>query len=243
MRARLSTTTALLPLFALALTPFLSSEPAPSAPPTTSVANKYIGAAKCKNCHNSEESGDQYGAWQKAKHSHAFEVLQSPEAKEVAAKLGLGDPSKEDGCVKCHVTGFGEPEDAFGRGWKQELGVQCETCHSQGDAHMKARFQAAMKGKPKDYEPTPEGEIVVTPDASLCLKCHNPESPSYVPFCYYEARAQIAHFDPRRPRTDEEKAAYGKCPCGGDPCEHKSAGCPEGKCNLKPDELAALKKE
>jgi len=241
MSARLSTTAALaLPLLAVLALPLLpSSEPATASP---AVTGKYIGAAKCKNCHSSAETGDQYGMWIKAKHSIAYETLATgAEAKEAAAKRGIDEPAKDGACLKCHVTGYGEPEDAFARGWKQEAGVQCETCHGPNEDHMKARFKAAAAGeKPEGYQGVPEGEVIVSPGVDVCVKCHNPESPSYKPFCYYEARGKIAHLNPQKPRTEEEKANYGTCPHGS-PCPH-GEGCPDGTCNLKPEELAAMKK-
>ena len=239
MRSRFSTTAAVtLPLFACLAVPFLSSTSRSTSRPPAE--NKYIGAAKCKNCHSSAESGDPYGVWSKAKHAHAFETLaSSAEAKEAAAKLGITEPAKDDSCLACHVTGFGEPEDAFARGFKQELGVQCESCHGPAEQHMKARFKAAASGTVEGHQDLPDDEIVAAPGIDVCVKCHNPKSPSYKPFCFFESRGKIAHLDPRKPRTDEEKASFGKCPCGS-PCPHAD-GCPDGKCNLKPDELAAMK--
>ena len=237
MNARLSLTTALaLPVLALLALPLLStSETAHPA-----LAGKYIGAAKCKNCHSSAESGDQYGAWEKAKHSHAFKTLaESAEAKEAAAKVGITEPAKDDSCVKCHVTGHGEPAESFARGWKPEAGVQCETCHGPNEDHMKARFKAAASGeKIEGYQGVAVDEVIVSPKVDVCVQCHNPESPSYKPFCYYEARGKIAHLDPRKPRSEEEKARFGLCPHGS-PCPH-AAGCPDGTCNLTPEELAEL---
>ena len=242
MSARSSKTAALtLPLFAcLAVVLFTSSDTAPSATP---VAGAYIGAAKCKNCHGSADTGNQYAAWSKTLHAHAFETLASDkvEVKEAAAKRNVTEPAKDAACVKCHVTGFGEPAEKFARGWKPELGVQCETCHGPGDDHLKVRMKAAASADPKaGYQPLPEGEMVTSPGVDVCVKCHNPESPSYKPFCYFEYRAKLSHMNPKKPRTEEEQADYGKCACGT-PCPH-AEGCPERKCNLKPDELAALKK-
>ena len=41
--------------------------------------NLYIGAARCKNCHQFAEGGNQYGAWEEAKHSKAFEHQIDPD--------------------------------------------------------------------------------------------------------------------------------------------------------------------
>ena len=50
---------------------------------------QYVGGSKCKTCHKKELIGDQYGAWQKAKHSQAFETLKGEKALEVAKAKGV----------------------------------------------------------------------------------------------------------------------------------------------------------
>ena len=240
MSAR-STWTATLSLSVLAclVAPALWGATTP-ATATQPAVNKYIGSAKCKNCHNSEATGDQHGSWSAAKHAQAFEVLGSDAAKAVAAERGIADPQKDDSCVKCHVTGFGEPAEVFPKKWSPEAGVQCETCHGPGGDHMKARFKAAASGEtPEGYQVLPEGEVITSPGVDVCTQCHTPESPSYKPFCFFEARAKVAHLNPLKPRTAEEVAAFGVCPCGA-PCPH-GEGCPEGLCNLTPAKLLELK--
>ena len=186
---------------------------------TRPVANRYIGASKCKNCHSSDASGNQYGAWKGAKHSHAFEGLATDEAKKAAADLGIADAQKADECLKCHTTAFGEDEKLIKRGFKIEEGVQCETCHGPGEQHMKARFAEAAKGGDEegfgDEEPgwvaLPEGEIIVNPSPEVCLECHNAEAPTFKGFCYYEFVQKVSHLDPRKERPEAEKVA---CTCG-----------------------------
>ena len=202
--------------------------------------NRYIGAAKCKNCHTFEAGGNQYGAWQEAKHASAFEVLASDEAHQVAADLGIADPQKSDRCLKCHVTGHGEPEELFKNGFDVTQGVQCETCHGPGEEHLRARFRAAAQeedlaeGQVAEYVKVPEGEIITTPTKEVCYGCHNEESPSFKNFCFYERIAKIRHLDPRKPRTEEERAKLLICGCGDScGCVHE---CPEGDCGIPPKE-------
>ena len=38
-------------------------------PAPRSGTNKYVGAAKCRSCHDADEKGNQFAAWQRAKHS------------------------------------------------------------------------------------------------------------------------------------------------------------------------------
>ena len=70
----------------LALAVFTAASPAQDAKP-----NRYIGAAKCMNCHQFEGGGNQYGAWEAARHSSAFDVLATDEAKRIATELGIED--------------------------------------------------------------------------------------------------------------------------------------------------------
>jgi hypothetical protein len=195
---------------------------------TQGKVNKYIGSAKCKNCHASEETGNQHGAWLKMGHAKAFETLGSEEAKKIALEKGIADAQKDDKCLKCHVTAFGVPAEQIAKGFDIKLGVQCETCHGPGDAHMKARLAAAAaddgSGKPVVLG---QGEIVGTPDKKLCSGCHNAESPSFKPFCYFKSREKIAHLNPKRVRSDEQKKELAKKCGAGDKCP--TPDCAEGK--------------
>jgi len=180
-------------------------------------ANKYIGAKKCKSCHDSEEMGNQYAAWEKAAHSKAFDTLATPAAKEIASKKGIADPQKADECLKCHTTAFGVDAKEIKKGFKSEEGVQCESCHGPGEDHFKARFKAASE-EGADKKPAP-GEIISSPTQETCLKCHNSESPTFKPFCFQERVAKIRH---RRPSSDAPMLA---CGCGECTC---TDGCVDG---------------
>lgn len=165
-------------------------------------ANKYIGAEKCKNCHSAQASGDQYGHWQAAGHSKAFEVLASDAAKAAAKERGVEDAQKSETCMKCHVTAFGAPPEALKKGFEPRSGVQCESCHGPGETHMKARFAAAASAGAEvgARQELPAGEIVAKVEMKTCLTCHNEESPTFKPFCFKERWAKIGHFDPRKKR-------------------------------------------
>ncbi|MCA9000728.1 MAG: cytochrome c family protein [Planctomycetes bacterium] len=205
--------------------------------------NKYIGSAKCENCHSAEASGDQYGKWSKAPHHKAFETLKGKEAKEAGAKHGVEDPSKSEKCLKCHVTGYGLDKKLFKKSFDPEEGVGCEACHGPGDNHAKARFRAANEESDEEgfgeeegeakYTEIPEGEIIAHPGVDTCIKCHNEESPTFKEFCYFHREQKIRHINPLKPRTKEEKDALKGCDCKDEiKCEHK---CSE-KCTGKKDE-------
>jgi mono/diheme cytochrome c family protein len=185
-------------------------------------AAKYIGADKCKNCHSTDASGNAFAAWQKSGHAKAFATLASDAAKKIAKEKGIDDPQKSDKCVKCHETAFGLPADMIKKGFDATAGVQCESCHGPGEAHMKARMAAAMsaEGDASGPQKIPAGELVSKVDEKTCATCHNSESPTFKPFCFCERSAKIAHLDPRKPHPKEatpcscEKCKAGKCPVG-----------------------------
>jgi hypothetical protein len=198
-----------------------SAEPAPQAK-----KNRYIGAQKCGTCHDKDETGNQHAAWLKEKHASAFTALGSDKAKEVAKAKGIADPQKDPSCVKCHVTAHGVAEAEFMKGFDMTMGVQCESCHGPGEQHMTARMRAARE-KVDGYPKIPATEIVALPSADVCTACHNTESPTFKPFCPHERMEEIKHWNPKKPRTEEQKKGY-PCTCNDD-CVCKKDH-PEHKC-------------
>lgn len=89
----------------------------------TFYGQEYVGAAKCKMCHNSPAKGAQFTKWKSSKHSKAMSVLS--EADKVNPK-----------CVKCHSTAANIKAE----------GVSCESCHGAGSMY---KFPAIMKDKVK----------------------------------------------------------------------------------------------
>lgn len=231
-----------LPLFGVALLflPVFASARAALPDPAPVAKNRYIGAAKCKNCHNAKESGDQYSAWQGEKHANAYKELASDKAKEYGKARGIDEPQKSDKCLKCHTTAFGAPKDELHKSFDATLGVQCETCHGPGENHLKARMAAAAEapeGAAPKYTAVPADEIIANPPMKKCLECHNDESPGFKPFCFHKFREDIRHLNPQKPRTDAERDAILVCGCG-DACACKT-GCEDGKCGVAPSKRPA----
>jgi hypothetical protein len=136
---------------------------------------KYIGADKCKMCHNKPATGDQYGKWLKDPHSQAIKTLSSQASLDYAKKNGIADPAKDPKCLKCHST-------------YDRADVSCETCHGPGSSYrspsiMKNLDQAKKMG-------------LIIPDKQLCLECHNKENPFFKEFNFETYSAKIAHPDP-----------------------------------------------
>jgi cytochrome c554/c'-like protein len=150
-------------------------------------APEYIGAIACRKCH-----GDQYKAWKKTNMAQAFENLKPGERAEAKGKAGL-DPSKDytrdETCLSCHVTGFGEPggyaippkgdtpeAKRAQKKAKAMEGVQCESCHGP------ASLSVAHKKLDEKYkwDDVVKAEVLPGmwfPDEKICLACHNDESP------------------------------------------------------------------
>jgi hypothetical protein len=147
----------------------------------------YIGAAKCKMCHNKSATGQQYKIWSEGPHANAMKTLSSEASLAIAAEKGIADPTTDASCIKCHSTAGGTDE-AFHAGLKMDEGVSCETCHGPGSAY---KSNSIMKSREKSIE---NGLII--PDENLCRTCHNEESPTFKGFNYEEALKQIAHPNP-----------------------------------------------
>lgn len=152
---------------------------------------KYIGAAKCKTCHNSEDAGRQYKIWSESLHANAMKSLSSSAALEYASKNNIADPVKEPLCIKCHSS-FG-PENAGLIDEDVELsvneGVSCESCHGPGSAY-KSRSIMLDLAKSKENG-------LILPEQKVCEKCHNnSDNPFNKPFDYEAAKKKIAHYKP-----------------------------------------------
>ena len=155
---------------------------APAAP-------QYVGAGKCKTCHNSAAKGAQYKKWTEMKHANAFLTLGTPKAAEIAAKKGVKDPQKAKECLECHVTGYGEPADHFAASFSDSMGVQCESCHGPGSNYMKRTAMIELythKAEPAKYG-------LMMPTKETCAKCHNERGTSGKAVDWPADSTKIAH--------------------------------------------------
>jgi nitrate/TMAO reductase-like tetraheme cytochrome c subunit len=132
------------------------------AAPAAADDSPYVGAAACKSCHEPTHT-----AWAKTKHANAIMRLSAAE--------------RGDRCIRCHVTGTAEQIAAEGSK-PSHPGVQCESCHGPGRAHV----DAANAGD------ATTARMLKTPDEKSCLVCHNDESPHFKGF-FYKAMAPMVH--------------------------------------------------
>lgn len=140
---------------------------------------KYVGATKCKMCHNKATTGAQYTVWSEGPHANAMKSLSEEEAK---------DPK----CIKCHSTA-GSVDAAFIETITIEEGVSCESCHGPGGEYWKLMIK-------KDKALNADNGLIIL-DEKICEKCHNEESPHFKGFNFTEYFARIAHADPSK--TDQ----------------------------------------
>jgi hypothetical protein len=146
---------------------------------TLMAQNQYIGASKCKMCHNKTNKGDQYNKWAASAHANAWKNLASPKAIETGKKKGVTAPQTDAKCLKCHA-----PDATIA-----QEGVSCEACHGPGSAY---KSMTIMKNKADAIK-----NGLVVPTEKTCTACHNSESPTFKGFNFAEYSAKIAHMMPK----------------------------------------------
>ena len=158
-------------------------------------ANQYVGVKKCKTCHKAEAKGNQFGKWSEASHSKAFEVLASEAAIAIGTEKGIDNPQTSDQCLKCHVTAFAAAAEAKAESFDQTEGVGCEACHGAGSGYKKMKIM-------KDHDAAVAAGLTVITEET-CTGCHNEESPTFKEFNFEEAKAAIAHPNPKKAEAAE----------------------------------------
>lgn len=150
--------------------------------------HEIVGALKCKSCHKAK-TGNQFQIWSDSAHAKAFEVLASEEAKKIAAEKGLGDPQKEEACLKCHVTQAFLGRDVaihVKNKYADSEGVGCEACHGAGSDYKKKKIM-------KDHDAAVAAGMVREKTVEHCAQCHNEESPTFKAFDFEKQWKEIEH--------------------------------------------------
>ena len=122
----------------------------------------FVGEEVCGTCHVA-----QHKVWAETDHATAFESLEDVNK--------AFDPD----CIKCHTVGFDQPGGFFDFNTTDHLmGVQCESCHGAGRAHV----EAAGSQPPPNTKWSPE---------KICGQCHiQKHSPGFKLDSYWP---KIAH--------------------------------------------------
>lgn len=134
-------------------------------------ASTYIGTKMCGACHKKDDTGNQLAKWQASAHAKAFEILASPEAKEVAKKAGVEDAQKSGKCLACHSTAYLFSEEKKLEKPAVEEGVTCESCHGGGKNYK-------AKETMQDRQKSIAGGMIY-PATKNCERCHNDKSPTW----------------------------------------------------------------
>ncbi|MBU3979835.1 MAG: cytochrome c family protein [Proteobacteria bacterium] len=104
----------------------------------------FIGNRKCRLCHF-----EYFKERENDLHANAFECL--------------GRMKNNPYCLKCHTTGYREPQGFVSENITPQLrGVQCEACHGPGSKH---------KDNPEDEHALPIGRKIDY--QTVCIKCHD----------------------------------------------------------------------
>lgn len=162
----------------------------------TSEEYNYVGVDKCKMCHKSDKSGNQFGIWKESAHAKAFTTLQSEEANNIAKEKGFDTPAAETKeCLVCHATGYDLDAGRLEKKYSVEDGVQCETCHGPGSGYWNVKKPS--KTREENRTAAVEKGLVVHEDvAAYCQTCHNEKSPTFKGFNYEEMWKKIDHSVP-----------------------------------------------
>ena len=150
----------------------------------------FVGAEKCKMCHNSPAKGAQFTKWAESPHAKAYATLASDAAKKVASAKGIADPQKAAECLRCHVAGHGVNAARLTEKYKVEDGVSCEGCHGPGGDYWK---MTVMKDPAQS-----SAAGLVKPNEATCKVCHNADSPTFKGFDFAAYAAKIAHPNPQK---------------------------------------------
>jgi len=111
----------------------------------------FVGEAVCQACHEKEHK-----IWFDSQHAIAYESLENV------------DKAFDPACIQCHTVGFDQPGGFFDMNVTGHLmGVQCESCHGAGRAHVEAAGSKALPNT--DW-----------PKEKTCAQCHTqPHSPGF----------------------------------------------------------------
>jgi hypothetical protein len=115
----------------------------------------YIGVDKCKVCHPKN-----FEAFSGRKFKKAWKVLEMRAWKVLEMRGKTKDPE----CVRCHVTGYGEPGGFVDEESTPHLKYkQCESCHGPGSLHASNPINKEYRKIMAPYKYS---------DENICIRCH-----------------------------------------------------------------------
>lgn len=143
---------------------------------------EFISSKGCKKCHFRHAR-----SWKKSVHAGSLAILEPGKRAEAKTKAGLDadvDYTRNPKCLKCHVTGYGQPrgypeiKDVWTEDEKKLAGnngaVGCESCHGAGSKYASFKSEN-IKYKRADVVALGLKTPVTT---DVCTVCHNSERPT-----------------------------------------------------------------
>lgn len=141
---------------------------------------RYMGTGTCSssNCHGNVQPikgskilHNEYHTWVKHdKHSQAYTKLTTSDGRRMATLMGLGDPTKEPLCLKCHAT-YVPDQKLRGEKFSLEDGVSCESCHGAAERWLSSHAEAGATHQ-QNLDNGLADTVDLTKRATLCLSCH-----------------------------------------------------------------------
>ena len=142
----------------------------------------YTGVASCagSTCHGRAEGNgavvrqDEIAIWQEPSassgaHSRALAVLSGLRSRQIAATLGIDDPTGDPACLGCHAT-FA-PAAERGPRFQLSDGVGCESCHGPAGGWIATHY-TTLGSHPANLAaglvPLENPQV----RAGVCLDCH-----------------------------------------------------------------------
>jgi len=105
---------------------------------------EYVGVEQCAGCHPAE-----YQDYKQRKFNKSWRVLK------------MRGADKDEKCLKCHVTGFGQGGFISEEKTPHLVGKQCEACHGPGGNHVSNPVDADFKK-----------QMSVVSKQNICIECH-----------------------------------------------------------------------
>ncbi len=169
---------------------------------------RFMGVKVCTKCHY--DHGDSWGT---TTHARSLDSLKPGAKAEEKRKAGLdsaADYTKDEKCLSCHTTGFGE-EGGYTAGGSPVLSsVGCESCHGAGGLFRNEHGDADSLFK-KEGKKSVRGRLVGAGQnfdyKSACVRCHD----NYEGTANPSAKAPFSPFTPKidaKYQFDYQKALH-----------------------------------
>jgi len=107
----------------------------------------YVGVDRCKTCHPKN-----YDAYTHRKFDKSWKILE------------MRGKTKDPECLKCHVTGYGQPGGFVSEEATPHLKYKiCEACHAAGSLHVSDPANKEYRKTMAPYKYS---------DKNVCVQCH-----------------------------------------------------------------------